>query len=219
MENSKDYIGSVFTSNAGFKFEIVEYRSNTEILVRFVDSGFERAARLSDIKRGRVRDFFAPTVFGVGFNGIGRHKSKISGKHTRAYTTWRNILLRCYCKKFVGASYDNCTVDSEWHNFQNYADWHEKNYPQDGGDYQIDKDIRSCSEKIYSKDTCMFVTQAQNLEAVDNKKPVKLINKITGEIKSYTSCRKAESDLGLAGGSISRLLSGKTLSAKQWAIA
>lgn len=213
--------GTKHFSNAGFEFEVLEYRSITDILVRFKDTRYTRTARASDIRNGKVRDFTAPTVFGIGFNGIGRHKSKINGKHTKAYNTWRNMLKRCYCKAGIDNAYIGCSVDSRWHDFQNYAEWHEKNYPEfdQGKKYQLDKDIMSNGEKIYSPETCKFVTQKENLEAVDNKLPVNLINLSTLEVRKYKSSTLAAADIGSDSGTISRLISGLCKQTKGWSLA
>lgn len=89
------------------------------------------------------------------------YKTKINNKITKEYQTWINIFKRCYNKTYQEKhpSYNNCIVDNEWHNFQNFAKWFEENYI-DG--YQLDKDILVKGNKIYSPETCCFVPQEIN---------------------------------------------------------
>lgn len=72
------------------------------------------------------------------------------------------MLQRCYDPKLHlrHPTYKECNVIEEWHNFQNFASWFEKNYI-DG--YQIDKDLLVEGNKIYSPETCCFVPKEINL--------------------------------------------------------
>ena len=75
------------------------------------------------------------------------------------------MLQRCYSKhhRHVYKTYQDCTVDSEWHNFQNFAEWFYINYPKDGKKYQLDKDIKKKGNRVYAEDNCIFVTAEQNM--------------------------------------------------------
>ena len=89
-----------------------------------------------------------------------------NGKFTRVYTTWHNMMVRCYDKKFheKRSTYKNCKVSDEWLNFQNFAKWFNDNYYEVEGEKMcLDKDILIKHNKVYSPETCVFVPQAINL--------------------------------------------------------
>ncbi len=51
-----DYDGIIFTSNEGYDFIIVQYLGNKQIEIEFIETGFKRWTRTSDINAGKVRD-------------------------------------------------------------------------------------------------------------------------------------------------------------------
>ena len=87
----------------------------------------------------------------------------INGKRTKCkiYETWANMLLRCYNKSYLikKPTYEGCSVCSEWLTFSNFKSWMEK---QDWQGKTLDKDYISVGNKVYSPDTCIFVTQQIN---------------------------------------------------------
>lgn len=97
-------------------------------------------------------------LYGVGYNSKGVHKTKINGTITIAYNKWRRMIERCYSAKCQtrNPTYIGCTVDKEWHDFQNFAEWF---YCQDYSDlnYQLDKDLLDHESKVYSPKTCCLV--------------------------------------------------------------
>jgi hypothetical protein len=107
------------------------------------------------------------SVYGIGYLGVGKYKSKVNGKLTYTYNVWSNMLDRCYCEKDkhkYPAYYEICTVCREWLNFQTFAEWHERhlyNIPNER--VEIDKDILIPNNKIYSPETCLIVPQSINL--------------------------------------------------------
>lgn len=161
LDMVKGYIHK--TNNFGF-VEVIEYVKSTDITVRFVDTGYITKCQSSHLRRGFVKDKMVRNVYGVGFLGDGIHKAWDGKKDTRKYKVWSGMIQRCYSNDFQDKrkSYIGCTVCDEWHNFQSFGDWYDENYPRDGKDYDLDKDIKIDGNKIYSPDTCLFVTQADN---------------------------------------------------------
>ena len=84
------------------------------------------------------------------------------------------MLIRCYNKKDLekNPTYKNTTVCIEWCNFQNFAQWFEKNYIDD---WALDKDILVKGNKVYSPETCCFVPREIN-EVFKNSTSNKDIN-------------------------------------------
>ena len=108
----------------------------------------------------------SPSVYGVGFIGKGKFKANDgNGKPTKCYNTWKDMLRRCYDSKYhkKKSTYKNCTVCSEWHNFQNFAQWYYSNYYEfEDEKMALDKDILKKGNKIYSSNTCVFVPSSIN---------------------------------------------------------
>jgi len=88
---------------------------------------------------------------------------KVDGKRIPCpyYQTWKSMLERCYSpkkhEKFP--TYIGCTVCEEWLTFSNFRSWMEK---QHWKNRQLDKDILIKGNKVYSPDTCVFVTKFIN---------------------------------------------------------
>jgi len=89
------------------------------------------------------------------------NKHDKSGKRTKAYTAWRNMMQRCYRVGFLKTrpSYIGCTVCDEWQDFSVFASWFSDNYIEG---CHLDKDIKITGNKIYSPETCLFVSKAEN---------------------------------------------------------
>ncbi len=83
------------------------------------------------------------------------------------FQTWRNMIRRCYSAKLQERypTYKGCTVSENWLTFSNFKDWMEK---QDFEGKQLDKDLLFEGNKVYSADTCVFVTQMVNKFTIDS---------------------------------------------------
>lgn len=77
------------------------------------------------------------------------------------YTTWRNMLRRCYNKASLKThhTYGSCSVCEEWIYFSVFKSWMEK---QDWQGKNLDKDFLRGEDKIYSPETCVFISQKLN---------------------------------------------------------
>lgn len=160
-------VGTIHKSNHYGLFKIVEHINPQCVTVEFLDTGYRKVTQNSHIRRGSVCDKLFKSYAGVGFIGDGCHRVSGPNASSTAYNVWRNMINRCYSSD--DAAYSNygargVTVSDEWHNFQNFAAWYYSNRPDDGKKYHVDKDIKCDGNKIYSPDTCLFVTQAENTE-------------------------------------------------------
>lgn len=99
-------------------------------------------------------------VCGVGINDY-MNVVNIKGKTSRCYTTWNNMLKRCYSIKSQhrNPTYVGCTVCEEWLSFSNFKKWFDENYV-DG--FDLDKDILVEGNKEYSPEFCRFVPHYLN---------------------------------------------------------
>lgn len=163
-------VGSVHQSYSYGKFEITSYRSCHDIRVRFIETGFVFKTRSGNIRSGNVRDKLSPRTHGVGFLGNGEHLSRVLGENTKGYATWLNMMARAYSESYhlKGHTYKNCTVTKEWHNYQNFAPWFKENYREG---LVLDKDAlqKGVAHKVYSPETCKFITPLENLQLASCK--------------------------------------------------
>ena len=83
------------------------------------------------------------------------------------YRTWNNMIKRCYSTKFQerNPTYKGCSVSEEWLTFSVFKCWMEC---QDWEGMQLDKDLLFSGNKVYSKETCVFVTKAVNNFTIDS---------------------------------------------------
>lgn len=126
---------------------------------------FEKANYIEShqVKRAHSRR----AVYGVGINDAHFNLSvKIEGRtfYHPAFTTWSNMLKRCYYAKNT-TKYNPAIVCDEWHKFSNFYAWWKANYIQD---FEIDKDFLSLrlyglEKKVYSPETCQYVPKWLNL--------------------------------------------------------
>ena len=105
-----------------------------------------------------------PLVCGVGINDANYTVvARVSGKEIRCvfYDTWRQMLNRCYLpsSRTRYPTYKDCTVAVEWHSFMTFRKWMIK---QDWRGYALDKDLLAENNKIYSPDTCVFISHELN---------------------------------------------------------
>jgi len=156
----KKHIGEEFITNGGYTCKIIDGGSKPRYVTILIDS-YITEARYDVVKYGEVKNPYHKSVQGVGFLGEGKFKVSVKGKHTEAYKTWAGMLKRCYNEKsfLKHPTYKDVTVCEEWHNYQNFAEWFEKNYIKN---WEIDKDILSLGDKTYSPDVCIFLPKALN---------------------------------------------------------
>ena len=149
-------VGEIHTTNQGYEIEIVEYYKANNCTIKFKNGLLLKNINYANIKKGNVRYPLHPSVYNVGFMGIGSYTSRINSKETKYYKAWNGVLERVYSEKLhkVRPTYIGCSVAEEWHNFQNFAKWFEENYIEG---WQLDKDILVKGNRIYSPDTCCFV--------------------------------------------------------------
>ena len=70
------------------------------------------------------------------------------------------MLKRCYSHyDYNQASYEGCTVTSEWLLYSTFKQWFDENYVEG---YALDKDIIKKNNLLYSPKTCCFVPQEIN---------------------------------------------------------
>lgn len=109
-------------------------------------------------------------VYGYGVNDSLTpviKQEKIDGKwkvvwRCKIYKMWHSLLERIYSKKFKSKnqSYDNCTIDVQWHTFSKFKKWVET---KDWENKDLDKDLKIMGNKHYSESTCLFIPHNLNM--------------------------------------------------------
>lgn len=117
-------------------------------------------------------------VYGVGINDADYVVQKwetiiVNGKQKKKliwfcpyYRAWTSMLKRCYSTKYQECrpTYIGCTVSKEWKTFSNFRSWM---MTQDWEDKHLDKDILFEGSKVYSPETCVFVSGMVNVFTTD----------------------------------------------------
>lgn len=172
-----DIVGQTFKNKKGLAFVVVERTGCTETKIplykiKFLQSGYEADDISSGhIRKGEVKDYFSPSVFGVGCLGYAWNYAKRK-ESRRIYYTWRNMIRRCYDEtskayKWYGAK--GIFVCDRWHRL----DYFVEDLPKIPGfdpvlfeesKIELDKDIRGNGNKYYSLETCCFVSHAVNAQ-------------------------------------------------------
>jgi hypothetical protein len=163
-------VGDVFKTNKGEDCVVVEYVNYDNIIVEFCDEyKYNIKVKGCQLKNGNIKNPYHPLLFGVGYYGVGLHKSKAGSSskdfpNLPAYSAWCNMLSRCYDKNYIGPHlYENSTVHEDWHCFQTFAEWYYKELSDlkwNGKSY-LDKDILGNGE-MYSDKSCCLVSPAIN---------------------------------------------------------
>lgn len=159
------YKGEKLLSKSFGEFEIIDWVDSKHVKIRFSKTGFERVSLICDVRRGALKDPLFPTVYGVGFIGVGKYTAR-SGKglpNSPCYDSWRGMLRRCYSEEssWKNPTYFGCTVTEYWHNYQNFAEWYYSNLIS-ADCAMVDKDILKKGNKVYSPDNCCLVSSQVN---------------------------------------------------------
>lgn len=103
-------------------------------------------------------------VHSIGINDLEfACQPSIAGKQViyKPYQTWIDILKRASTEEYVikHPTYVGCSISKDWLYLSNFLEFFLKNYKEG---YVIDKDILFRGNKLYSKETCIFVPQHIN---------------------------------------------------------
>ncbi|BAV81258.1 putative DNA-binding protein [Vibrio phage VCPH] len=149
---------SIYPTKNNGDVQVLEYLNSRNVLIKFLDTGSIKVVKKEHIERGLVKDNYRPKLYKVGFFGEGEFSEKL---HKKAYTTWQDMLRRCYCETYLtkNPTYKGCRVHKDWHNFQNFAEWFTAVHIEG---MELDKDIAGDGIE-YSPESCRFVTKEDNV--------------------------------------------------------
>lgn len=164
---SKVYLGAKFTNKQGSVFTVVAKTDLPKYYVVEFESGYTTTATDSNIMYGKVKDYFKPSVYGVGYLGAAfRIPQRNEGILRKKYDLWANMLKRVYGNYRDASTYHDVQVTPEWLNFSVFANEIElvPGYDEWLKDSSmcLDKDL--AQQRLYSRTTCQFITASQNTQ-------------------------------------------------------
>ncbi|MBK5242153.1 hypothetical protein [Clostridium sp.] len=158
-------LGEIRYNNYGSEMKIIRYGGTFDIDVEFKNGYISKNRQYKKFKNGTIKNYNDKTVYNIGYLGDGNYEPRIDGEITKVYDTWKGMLRRCYDKKKQKEfpTYKNCTVETEWLNFQVFGKWFNENFYTVGNEIiALDKDILVKGNKVYSPQTCIFVPEKIN---------------------------------------------------------
>ena len=189
-----DRAGEESYNKFGSKLIIKEYRKYSDIDIYFPEYNwtFEHA-QYSQLKNGSIKCPYEPRYYGKGYLGEGKYTISEKGKLKKEYIIWYDMLQRCYDPKYQEkyTTYKGCKVEEYLLNFQHMGEWIENNYYEVSGEQMcLDKDILCKGNKVYSRDTCIFVPKRINslftkCDKSRGKNPIGVIELPSGNYQAY----------------------------------
>ena len=166
MGKKIDRTGEEKLNNFGSKMIITGYRKNMDIDIYFPEYDWTcKHAEYKNFKKGEIKCPYERRYFGKGYLGEGKYKVSENRKLMDEFVIWYDMVRRCYDPKFHEKypTYKDCRVEDYLLNFQNMGKWLEENFYEIHGETMcLDKDILCKGNKIYSRETCIFVPQRIN---------------------------------------------------------
>jgi len=119
-----------------------------------------------------------PTLYGVGVvdvdYAVNKYEAVVADGERKwknvwrcpYYSTWQNMLKRSYSNAYHKRypSYIGCVVSEEWKRLSIFKAWMEQ---QDWEGMALDKDLLFEGNRVYSEETCVFVTNMVNTFSID----------------------------------------------------
>ena len=154
----RDCVGKVYKSKSSGDFKIVKYNDSKNVEIRFLNTGYETSARLDHVKSGNVKDSYVPSVCGVGIVGT-KYPPTISGRNTKEYDLWKSMVRRCYSDDFKNKhpTYKGCEASENFLHYEYFYEWCNEQIGFGADGFEIDKDLLTKGNKIYSESTCVFI--------------------------------------------------------------
>ena len=159
----KDCVGKVCKSLNSGDFKIVKYNNKTNVVIQFLKTGYETTVRLTNIRNGYVKDPYLPSVYGVGILGT-KYLASINGVQTKEYKLWCCMLVRCYSNTYKKKypTYEGCEVSDNFKSYEYFYEWCHEQIGFGNEGWQLDKDLLTKGNKVYSETTCVFLPNEIN---------------------------------------------------------
>jgi len=166
---NKSHVKETYITKQGYTCKVIDGGSKHGYCTIKINNWITEV-QFTHVKRGNIKYPLHPSVFNIAYVGIGNYSLYINRKATPAYKIWKSMLQRCYDLKWQEKqpTYTTVVVCKKWLNYQNFAEWFytKSNYKKG---WQLDKDLLSKNNKVYSPKTCLFIPQALNVFLSKNK--------------------------------------------------
>ena len=161
VKDTKYAFGTQFKTKSSGICTVIKYENSRSIYVMFEDGTVTRVSG-GNLCSGSINNPNRPTVFGVGINDV-----EVKDYGDKRYVLWHSILRRSYSEVYHKnkPSYINVNVSDDWKRLSNFIKDVEKlpNFDMAlSENWEIDKDVLSNGEKVYSKETCCFLPREIN---------------------------------------------------------
>ena len=163
----KDCVGKVCKSKSSGDFKILTCNGARNVEIQFLKTGYETTVQLTNIRNGKVKDPYSPSVCGVGILGT-KYPPSMSGRNTKEYDLWKSMLRRCYSDAYKkkNPTYEGCKVSDNFKYYEYFYEWCHKQIGFDVNGFELDKDLLIKGNKVYSEDSCVFIPPEINLVLV-----------------------------------------------------
>ena len=214
-------VGEIYnTKNYGKCIVIKRGEQQGQYLVKFLNTNGIGAFWAKHIKTGSIRDPYAYKVAGVGYTG----DIPTTGEHSPYYSIWHDMMHRCYDPNNKRAhAYRNVYVTDEWRVFEHFYNDCKKlpGYDHDKiakGELVIDKDSkqRFALVKVYSPDTCVWLTKHENNQMQDGQQRRFIATSPTGEKFEDYNITDFARNHDLSRRNISAVLHGRNKTTQGW---
>ena len=192
----------LFESRCCGKFKILEYLNGDDVTVEFVETNYITKTTSAAVRRGDIRDYWLPTVFGVGIMDIPNATKDPLKKAARI--KWQSMLTRCYSSLYQNKypTYKGCEISESFKRFSTFLEWYisQVGFNQEG--WHLDKDILGCG-KVYSPQTCCVIPNEINvaLASISSKHNAKnkfgISRRKNGRFAVYAHCGSINKYLGI----------------------
>lgn len=153
-------VGNIFKHDRYGDIKVTEIVNTQEVMVKFLDSGYEYKVNKHLLLKGAVKDPLQVSVWGVGKFGVGCYSRK---NHPKTYSIWQQMLSRCYGSHHCKHDYTDCRVSEEFLNFQRFAKWCDSQIGFGVVGFDLDKDLLMAGRKEYNEQVCVFIPKEINL--------------------------------------------------------
>ena len=159
----KHCVGKVCKSLNSGDFKILKYNDAYNVDVQFLKTGFETVARLGDIKNGLIKDPYSPSVYGIGIVGT-KYPISVNSVQIKEYELWTHMLQRCYSDTYKKKrpTYEGCEVSDNFKSYEYFYEWCHEQIGFGNEGWQLDKDLLTKGNKVYSEDSCVFIPKEIN---------------------------------------------------------
>ena len=159
----KDCVDKVCKSNLSGDFKILKYNNSENVEIQFTNTGYRKVAVMKEVRNGKVKDPYSPSVCGVGIVGT-KYPISEGGRNTKEYTLWGSMLERCYSDTYKKKrpTYEGCEVSNNFLHYEYFYEWCHNQIGFGNEGWHLDKDLLVKGNKVYSESTCVFIPREIN---------------------------------------------------------